>query len=250
MSERLQKILARAGVASRRHAEELIRAGRVNLNGQVAILGNRATEGDDVRLDGCPLQLIPAAHTTLALYKPRGVVTSASDELGRAGVLDKLPPRAGLHPIGRLDRDSEGLLLLTTDGELTLRLTHPRYGHEKEYRAWTGEQVTEDQLRRLENGVELEDGLTSPARVRRAEGGLFITLGEGRNRQIRRMLGALGLSVTRLVRVRFGGLFLGDLEPGEYLTLGEGDLARLEDKALVDLEAWQAQERETLERWG
>ena len=250
MSERLQKLLARAGTASRRHAEELIRAGRVSLNGQVAILGNRADETDDVRVDGRRLHLSPASHTTLALYKPRGVVTSASDDLGRAGVLDKLPPIAGLHPVGRLDRDSEGLLLLTTNGDLTLRLTHPRYGHEKEYRVWTGEEVTDDQLHRLESGVELPDGPTAPAQVRRAEAGLFITLTEGRNRQVRRMLEALGLTVTRLVRVRFGGLFLGDLEPGEYGTLSEANLGVLEDKTSADPESWRLQEGETLERWG
>jgi 23S rRNA pseudouridine2605 synthase len=187
---------------------------------------------------------------TFALYKPRGVVTTARDELGRAGVLDLMPRLPGLHTVGRLDRDSEGLLILSTDGDLTLRLTHPRYEHEKEYRVWAPEDVSDAEIERLASGVELEEGRTSPARVERARGGLYVTLREGRNRQVRRMLAALGHDVTRLVRVRFGGLFLGDLRPGEFVTLDARALRDLEHPGGVPRDAWRRHVQETRDRWG
>ncbi|MBB6098018.1 23S rRNA pseudouridine2605 synthase [Deinobacterium chartae] len=224
--ERLQKLLARGGVASRRAAEDLIRRGRVTVNGKVASIGDSAEPSDDIRVDGKPLQL-SEEKLTFMLYKPRGVVTTAHDELGRANVLERMPRVRGLHSVGRLDRNSEGLLLLTTDGDLTLRMTHPRFEHEKEYRVWTREPLSDADLQALASGIELEDGMTQPAQVERAEGGLFITLREGRNRQVRRMLEAVGCPVMRLVRVRMGGLFLGDLRPGEYRTLSDDDLAYL-----------------------
>lgn len=248
--ERLQKRLARSGVASRRAAEDMIRAGRVTVNGLTATLGQTVTDTDDIRVDGRLIDDRPEEHTTFLLYKPRGVVTTTSDELGRKGVIDHMPPVPGLHPVGRLDRDSEGLLLLTTDGDLTLRLTHPRYGHEKEYRAWTDADVTDDQLDLLERGVQLEEGMTSPATVLRAPGGLYVTLREGRNRQVRRMLEAVGREVTRLVRVRFGGLFLGDLRHGEFRTLDDRDLQQLVDPTLVPRDVWREQELDTRDRWG
>lgn len=255
MSERLQKRLARAGIASRRAAEDLIRAGRVTVNGQAATLGDRVTDADDVRVDGQLLVLDPVERVTLALYKPRGIVTSAHDELGRAGVLDLMPRIPGLHTVGRLDRDSEGLLLLTTDGNLTLRLTHPRYAHEKVYRAWVSGDLGARDLETLASGVDLEGDhgetvRTAPAEIERADGGLYITIREGRNRQVRRMLGAVGAYVTRLVRVRFGGVFLGDLQPGEYRTLTERDLTELEDPAAVPRPEWQRLTEGTRERWG
>ncbi|WP_027480768.1 pseudouridine synthase [Deinococcus pimensis] len=248
--ERLQKLLARTGVASRRNAEELIRAGRVTVNGEVAALGRTVTDADEVRVDGKVVERDPVPTVTYALYKPRGVVTTASDELGRVGVLERMPRVPGLHSVGRLDLDSEGLLLLTTDGELTLRLTHPRYGHEKEYRVWTDEHVTDDEIALLASGVVLREGRAVPVGVSRSRDGLRIVLGEGRNRQVRRMLEAIGHHVNRLVRVRFGGFFLGDLEPGEYVELGPTDLAELTDRAAVPPEEWRRREEETLARWG
>ena len=131
--ERLQKLLSRAGIASRRGSEALIKAGRVTVNGKRAELGSSASDADEVRVDGQPIEQ-NQAHVTFALHKPRGVVTTANDEFGRTNVLELVPDVRGLHPVGRLDRDSEGLLILTTDGNLTLQLTHPRFEHEKEYR--------------------------------------------------------------------------------------------------------------------
>lgn len=225
--ERLQKLLARAGIASRRKAEALVRAGRVTVNGAVASLGDRATVDDDVRLDGRRVTL-RREHVTYLLYKPVGVVSTAHDELGRTTVVSLVPRVAGLHPVGRLDRDSEGLLLLTTDGALTLRLSHPRYGHVKEYRAWCAEgRVREDALARLRDGVDLEDGPARAVRARGAEGGCVLELGEGRNRQVRRMLAALGYEVTRLKRTRIGGLRLGDLQPGDWRELTPAELTAL-----------------------
>lgn len=225
--DRLQKLMARAGIASRRKAEELIAAGRVTLNGRIAMLGDRARPGDDVRLDGRPLAE-PTAHVTYLLNKPAGYVTTASDERGRPTVMDLVPAAPGLHPVGRLDLESEGLLLLTTDGDLTLALTHPRYGHDKEYRVWTApEYVGDEALTRLEEGVHLDDGPAAATSVRRAPGGAVLVLRQGRKRQVRRMLAAVGFRVVRLVRTRIGSLELGDLPPGEHRQLGEEDLGRL-----------------------
>ncbi|GMA15033.1 rRNA pseudouridine synthase [Deinococcus metallilatus] len=250
--ERLQKRLARAGVASRRAAEELITAGRVTVNGEVATLGRTVTPADEVRVDGTLIETAGLESVTFLLYKPAGYVTTARDEYGRRNVLSAMPSIPGLHPVGRLDRDSEGLLLLTTDGQLTLTLTHPRYGHEKAYRAWTaGDEVpTEAELRRLEEGVELEDGPARALSARPAQGGAFVTLGEGRNRQVRRMLDAIGHPVTRLLRYRVGGLWLGDLAPGEYRELSSRDLHDLLNPAQVPRHVWERAEREMLARWG
>jgi len=249
--ERLQKRLARAGVASRRAAEDLITAGRVTVNGVRATLGTRVTDTDDVRVDGQPIGARVSEHVTYALYKPRGVVTTARDELGRPGVIELMPPAPGLHTIGRLDRDSEGLLLVTTDGDLTLRLTHPRYGHEKEYRVWLDADLTDKDRRTLARGVRLDDdAVTAPAVVVPAEGGAYVTIREGRNRQVRRMLEAVGLRVTRLVRVRFGGVFLEDLEPGEFGRLTPEELLALEDPKAVSPVEWQRRLSYTRERWG
>ncbi len=225
--ERLQRLLSRAGVASRRKAEELIAARRVTVNGRVAELGQRALPGDDVRVDGKQLSL-PDGDVTYLLHKPAGFVTTASDERGRRTVFDLVPPTPGLHPVGRLDRDSEGLLLLTTDGELTLRLTHPRYGLEKEYRVWCKEgRVDGGTLKRLLDGVELDDG---PARVlaaRPAPGGAVVVIAEGRKREVRRLFKAVDRTVERLVRTRVGDLKLGDLPVGAFRELTAKELARL-----------------------
>ncbi|ULH16087.1 rRNA pseudouridine synthase [Deinococcus sp. KNUC1210] len=250
MSERLQKYLARSGMASRRAAEDYIRAGRVSINGEVATLGQSVEERDEVRLDG---QLVGGhvRHVTLAVYKPRGVLTTVQDDRGRPTILDGFRDLPGLHPVGRLDRDSEGLLLLTTDGDLTLQLTHPRYGHQKVYRAWIeGGTPTDETLDQLEDGVLLEEGLTAPARVDRAGRGVYVTLTEGRNRQVRRMLEAVGHPVTRLVRVRIGGLWLEGMESGEWRELDERDLHDLLHPELTPQNVWERKSRLTQDRWG
>ncbi|WP_309570843.1 pseudouridine synthase [Deinococcus sp.] len=229
MSERLHKRLARAGVASRRAAEAMISAGRVSVNGVTAILGQSVTDADDVRVDGQLIELERAPARTFALYKPTGYVTTASDEYGRRNVLDAMPALPGLHPVGRLDRDSEGLLILTTDGDLTLQLTHPRYGHEKAYRAWTDgdHDPTPDELDALTEGIDLSDGPARAISASPATGGAFLVLGEGRKRQVRRMLAAIGHPVVRLMRYRTGGLWIGNLDVGEYRELGPEDMADL-----------------------
>jgi 23S rRNA pseudouridine2605 synthase len=226
MAERLQKMLARAGVASRRGSESLIAAGRVTVNGRRANLGDSASDTDDVRVDGQPLEQ-NAAHVTFMLHKPRGVVTTANDEFGRANVLDLVPEVRGLHPVGRLDRDSEGLLILTTDGDLTLQLTHPRFEHEKEYRVWTDAQPTKGDAEQLRRGVLLDDGSARAESVQIVDGGAVIVLLEGRNRQVRRMFESLGLNVERLQRRRIGGLQLADLQLREWRELGRRDVEKL-----------------------
>ncbi|AZI42332.1 rRNA pseudouridine synthase [Deinococcus psychrotolerans] len=250
-TERLQKRLARAGVASRRAAEELIKAGRVTVNGAVATLGQSVSEDDLVEVDELALDAAPTEQRTFAMYKRRGIIVTTHDEKGRPAVMDNMPNIPGLHPVGRLDRDSEGLLLLTTDGELTLRLTHPRYGHDKVYRAWIDGGIPEnDTLDALEDGIELEDGFTAPSRVDRAGKGVYVTLREGKNRQVRRMLEAVGHPVTRLVRVRLGGLWLEDLVPGEWRELDSRDLFDLENPDKTPEHVWDRKEGLTRERWG
>lgn len=225
--ERLQKFLARAGVASRRKSEALITAGRVRVNGAPAELGQKVGPDDEVRLDG-RLVRPRVEQRTLALHKPTGVVATAADERGRTTVLDLVPAIRGLHPVGRLDRDSEGLLLLTTDGELTLQLSHPRYGHEKAYRVWCAEgRVPPERCAELEAGVLLDDGPARALRARSLAGGCELVLEEGRNRIVRRMLAALGFEVTRLLRTRIGGLELGDLAAGAWRELDAADLRAL-----------------------
>lgn len=225
--ERLQKLLARAGVASRRKAEDLIEAGRVVVDGRVARLGDRAGPGAVVLLDGQPLAPA-AAHISFLLNKPPGVVSTVSDERGRPTALDLVPAVPGLHPVGRLDLDSEGLLLLTTDGELTLRLTHPRYGHEKEYRVWCRQgPLSTGAIASLRAGVELEDGPARAVSAEAAAGGAVVVLAEGRKRQLRRMLEAVGYDVERLQRTRVAGLRLGELPIGEYRPLTQEDLQAL-----------------------
>lgn len=227
--EKLQKFLARAGVASRRKAEGLIVAGAVTVNGRVATLGQRVQPTDDVRVQGQRVSL--SAKRTFMLYKPVGVLSSASDDRGRQTVLDLLPVVPGLHPVGRLDLDSEGLLLLSTDGELTLHLTHPRYEHDKEYRVWTDTALEEADVQALIAGVRLEDGLARAHQAASCEGGCKIVLREGRKRQVRRMLAALGLRVTRLKRTRVAHLDLGNLQPGQWRELSEAELRPLRREA-------------------
>lgn len=231
-SERVQKYLAHAGVASRRHAEELIAAGAVTVNGAVVReLGARVVPGrDEVRVHG---RLVRPAREGERLYillnKPLDTVTTASDERGRRTVLDLLPAEwraRRVYPVGRLDRDTEGLLLLTDDGALALRLTHPRYALEKEYHALVAGHPTPDALEHLAHGILLdgETRPTAPAQVRvlRREGAntwLAVIIHEGRNRQVRRMFEVIGHPVLRLRRVRVGPLALGDLAPGQSRLL-------------------------------
>jgi len=232
MEERLQKLLSAAGCCSRRAAEEYIRAGRVAVNGKTAVLGDRADpERDDVRLDGKPLR--PRGELVyLLLNKPRGYVSTLSDEKGRKTVAD-LVRRCGVrvYPVGRLDLDSEGLLLLTNDGELAQRLTHPSFETEKVYHAWVRGDV-EGAAERLAQMRKLEGEPISPARVetlRRGEGTavLAVAIHQGKNRQVRRMCAACGLEVERLRRVREHTLELGDLPPGKWRRLTEEEVEAL-----------------------
>ncbi len=222
--ERLQKVLARAGLGSRRTCEELIDDGRVVVNGSVAVLGRRVdVECDSVEVDGVPLGVRPGLVYYL-LNKPTGVVTTAEDTHGRPTVIEMVPDEPRVHPVGRLDMDTEGLLLVTNDGALTHRLTHPSFGVEKEYVAAVQGTPGRGALRRLREGVELDDGPTAPARVASpAPGMLKLVIHEGRNRQVRRMCDAVGHPVQRLVRTRIGPLRDPDLAPGQWreLTLDE-----------------------------
>jgi 23S rRNA pseudouridine2605 synthase len=228
---RLAKYLAHAGVASRRAAEDVIRAGRVQVGRETVTDPARdVDDGDDVRVDGRPV----AAETELLVYalnKPAGVVSTAKDTHGRKTVVDlvKAPRGTRLYPVGRLDAESTGLLLLTNDGELANHLTHPRYEVPKTYRAKVkGGPVAGRRLDELREGVVLDDGKTLPAKVRQiAAGVLEIELREGRKRQVRRMCEAIGHPVLELTRVRFGPLQLGDLASGGVRRLGPNEVARL-----------------------
>ena len=227
--ERLQKFLARAGVASRRKSEDLITQGRVRVNGVVAELGSSVTTGDEVKVDGTEVQGQQKGDLiTYMLNKPAGYVTTLDDEKGRKTVMELLPDVPGLHPVGRLDMESEGLLLLTTDGELTQQLTHPKFGHEKTYRVWTDKgTLGAAELGILERGVELEDGKARAIVAKLADGGCELVLGEGRKRQVRRMVAAVGYRVTRLVRTKVGGLELNGLTSGQHRELDADDFAAL-----------------------
>lgn len=231
--ERLQKVLAHAGVASRRRAEEMIVEGRVKVNGEVVTqLGSKVNPRRDIiQVDGQTIGR-PEQPVYLLLNKPRGVLSAAHDVRGRKTVVDLVQTRSRLYPVGRLDLDSEGLLLLTNDGALALRLAHPRYEHEKEYRVLVAGVPGEEALSRLRSGVGLEGGWTRPARVEveRVIGDsawLRMVLREGRKRQIRRMLEAVGFQVLRLIRVRMGPLRLGNLAPGAYRPLTRSELAAI-----------------------
>ncbi|HVF76519.1 MAG TPA: pseudouridine synthase [Acidimicrobiales bacterium] len=222
--ERLQKVLARVGFGSRRVCEDLIAEERVTVNGEVAVLGRRVDlDTDRVEVDGHPVGIKPGL-VYYVLNKPRGVVTTAADTHGRPTVVELVPDEPRVFPVGRLDADTEGLLLLTNDGELTHRLTHPSFGVEKEYVAEVEGHPTPAEVRRLREGVELEDGMTAPAKVALGDTNVLrITIHEGRNRQVRRMCEAVGHPVTRLVRIRIGPLTDRRLKPGEWraLTLEE-----------------------------
>ena len=209
--------------------EELIADGRVEVNGATAALGRRVDpEHDRVTVDGITIGVRPGLVYYL-LNKPAGVVSTASDPQGRRTVTDLVPPEPRVYPVGRLDEATEGLLLLTNDGELTHRMTHPSFGVEKEYLAHVNGTPRPGAVRRLREGVELDDGLTAPAKVSLvAPDALRITIHEGRNRQVRRMAEAVGHPVRRLVRTRIGPLRTGTLEPGQWRALTQDEVRELE----------------------
>ena len=223
---RLNAYLARAGVASRRGADELIAAGRVTVNGARGELSMFVERGDDVRVDGRRVDAQPLRH--VLLHKPRDTITTARDPQGRQTVVDLVGGDVRVVPVGRLDRETSGVLLLTNDGPLAHRLAHPRYEVEKVYVADVEGEPGDDVVRTLAAGVELEDGRTAPARVRRlGSSQLELALHEGRNRQVRRMLDAVGHPVRRLRRTRYAGLDTGRLRPGEWRELTRGEVASL-----------------------
>lgn len=226
--ERLQKVLAARGWGSRRTCEQLIAAGRVRVNGEVAVLGRRVdVERDVVEVDGAPVGVRPGLVYYL-LNKPVGVVTTASDPQGRPTVVELVPAEPRVFPVGRLDVNTEGLLLLTNDGALANALAHPSHGVEKEYLAEVEGEVSAGALRRLRAGVDLDDGRTAPARVSRPSPGVLrITIHEGRNRQVRRMCAAVGHPVTRLVRTRIGPLRDNALPPGQWRELSSTEVRDL-----------------------
>ncbi len=219
--ERLQKVLAATGYGSRRIAEDLIAAGRVTVNGEVAILGRRVdADNDVVEVDGAPIGVRPDLVYYL-LNKPVGVITTSRDTHDRPTVIDLVPGDPRVFSVGRLDVDTEGLLLLTNDGDLANRIAHPSHGIEKEYLVEvTGGAVSAGSIRSLRNGVLLDDGMTAPARVAQPDPGVLrITIHEGRNRQVRRMCDAVGHQVTRLVRTRVGPITDRSLPPGSWREL-------------------------------
>ena len=231
--ERLQKVLARVGIGSRRVCEDLIAEGRVTVDGEVAVLGRRVdVETALIELDGAPIGVRPDLVHYL-LNKPAGVVTTADDPQGRPTVVGLVPAEPRVFPVGRLDVDTEGLLLLTNDGELAHRLTHPSFGVEKEYVAELEGSPSRAALRRLREGVELDDGTTAPARAALLEPSVVrLTVHEGRNRQVRRMCDAVGHPVVRLIRTRIGPLADRSLAPGAWREL-TGDEVRSLQRAVA-----------------
>ncbi len=253
--ERLQKVLAQAGVASRRHAEQLIVDGRVMVNGtKVSVLGTKVRSQDHIQVDGQEVHRSEGLHYYL-LNKPVSVITSVSDPQGRPTVIDLMKDvSVRVYPVGRLDYETSGLLVLTNDGELAHRLMHPTYGVEKTYRVWVQGTVGINALETLRQGVLLEDGNTAPAKVERVSGVsngtngklskgyhlevLEVTIHEGRNRQVRRMFAAIGYPAVKLERIRFGALTLGDsLGIGTYRALTKDEVKEL--RSTVGLEVNQ-----------
>ncbi|HEY5154914.1 MAG TPA: pseudouridine synthase [Acidimicrobiales bacterium] len=230
--ERLQKVLARAGLGSRRVCEDLIADGRVKVDGVVADLGRRVDAATAlVEVDGVAIGVAPGLVYYL-LNKPAGVVTTADDPQGRRTVVELVPDDPRVFPVGRLDFETEGLLILTNDGELTHRLTHPSFGVDKEYLAHVEGNPSRATLRMLREGVELDDGITAPAQVTQTSPGMVrIVIHEGRNRQVRRMCEAVGHPVQRLVRTRIGPLTDRKLKPGKWRELTTEEVRTLERAA-------------------
>lgn len=235
MEERLQKLMAQAGLGSRRHNEELISQGRVKVNGRIAHLGQKADPATDrIEVDGTLLDLQKDAAIYIALHKPKGVLSSLEDEIaeGRTTVRDLIDVEGHLYPVGRLDRQSEGLILMTNDGDLAHKITHPRYGHRKIYEVTLEGNIPPEAIAQWEQGVMLDNKRTAPARIEniRRQGGttrLQIVMREGRKRQIRRVAAQLGYPVQRLVRQQIGPLKLGDLTAGMWRHLTPIEVKRL-----------------------
>jgi pseudouridine synthase len=235
--ERLQKLMAQAGMGSRRHCESVISAGRVKVNGTVARLGQRANLGlDVVTVDGNKLHI--TSLTYIKLYKPKGVLSSTTDELkaGRTTIIDLVKFKGHLDPVGRLDKQSEGLILLTNDGPLTHRLTHPRFGHSKVYEVTIEGRVSQAALRKWRKGLPLDGRATAPAdidilEINSKQTRLQVTLREGRKRQIRRVAALLGYEVIRLVRQQIGPIGLDNLGPGEWVRLSIHEIRALHNLA-------------------
>jgi 23S rRNA pseudouridine2605 synthase len=241
MAERLQKILAQAGYGSRRACEDFISAGRVRLNGQIASLGQKADPAiDKITVDGKPIAA-PESLMYIALYKPRNVLSTVERERGdsRQTVRDLVDAPGHLYPVGRLDFESEGLVLMTNDGDLTNQLTHPRYGHQKEYRVLLARRPDQEQLEAWRRGIVLEDGnRTAPVDVRYETGqgkGVWVRviMGEGRKRQIRETCKQLGLPIVRILRIRIGALRLGNLKPRQWRYLTTEEVDALKGKAVT-----------------
>ncbi len=240
MEERVQKLMSRAGIGSRRHSEQLIREGRVRVNGRRVSLGDKADPNkDQIEVDGIKLQIRQDSYIYVAVHKPKGVISSLEDELqkGRTTVRDLVDVPGHLYPVGRLDKASTGLMLLTNDGELAHKLTHPRYGHEKVYRVLLEGRIDQPDLNRWRKGVWLDGRKTAPAEIRIVaqtdhSTQLEIVMREGRKRQIRRIASSFELPVASLVRTRIGPLSLGDLEPGAWRFLTEDEKRALQRSVL------------------
>jgi 23S rRNA pseudouridine2605 synthase len=236
--ERVQKLLARAGLGSRRKCEDLVREGRVKIDGIVATLGDRADpETQQVLVDDVPLSVRPDL-VYYVLNKPSGVVTTASDPQGRPTVIELVPGEPRVFPVGRLDADTEGLLVLTNDGDLAQLLAHPRHGVDKTYVAEVAGKPSDSALRELRTGVQLDDGPTAPAKVRIAartneRSAIELTIHEGRKRQVRRMCAAIGYPVERLVRTKIGPLADARLAPGTWRALAPREVRALYEAAHI-----------------
>jgi 23S rRNA pseudouridine2605 synthase len=233
---RLNAFLARAGVASRRRADDLIKAGRVTVNGEPGQLNTFVQSRDRVEVDGKAVS--PQRLAYVLLNKPDGVVTTARDPHGRPTVVDLVNHEARVVPVGRLDADTTGALLLTNDGDLAHKLAHPRYGVEKVYEVDVEGEPTEDRLEQLRRGVELDDGRTAPARARRlSPNRLELAVHEGRKHQVKRMCASVGLTVLRLHRPRYAGVDVGELDAGEWRELTADEVATLQRAAGVTVSA-------------
>lgn len=227
MQERVQKFLSEQGIASRRKAEEFIKSGQVSINGHRAKLGDKVDpEKDEVKVYGKVVKTAGHRKIYLAMNKPKGVVVSKRDPNGRKTVFSLLPEdlRTKVHNVGRLDYDTEGLLILTNDGDLTQQLAHPKYEHDKEYEVITDADPKPQQLEKLRKGIELPTGLTSPAAVKQRSGKINIVIHEGKKRQVRRMFAAVGLGVTNLKRIRINKMLLGDIPVGQYIEIKKSDI--------------------------
>ena len=227
---RLQKYLADAGVASRRKAEEMIASGRVAVAGKTAQIGQKVDEGDEVAVDG-QVVLLDSSLVYIILNKPAGVICSAKDQFGRQTVTDLVQGvEARLYPVGRLDFHSTGLVLLTNDGDLAFRLTHPKHGHTKTYMARVDKPIKPDDIKAFQEGIKIDDYLTKPAKIELTDKWgkqAQIVLTEGRNRQIRKMFAALGNNVVSLKRIAMGNITLGNLQSGQWRKLSPKEIKEL-----------------------